>query len=618
VRVPASSEDSRPRSNATCRPLRRPHLAWFALIFLGPHCATGQDAQQPPDATQPPPPQTTLATVHGVVRNIASGAPLPRALVHISGDANTGTLTDGEGRFEIHGVPVGPQGLEVIKPGFIDELAEFAGASSYIESREFAHNVIVEADMPDVVFAMTPTNAIRGQIVLSTGEPGEGIGVSLLKETIERGRAFWQTANHDTTNAEGVFRFGSLPDGTYAVFTDPAMDTESGAGLVEKGSAANVARGGYASQFYTRARDLAGAARIQLQGGTTAEADLSLTLEPFHAVTATVLFPGATQPREGAPGAPPVNYSTTITDSQGHELPYRALYDETTRTVQASLPDGSYTLLVTAAIGRTIRGDPAIYVGPPARPASFSGDPGSFAGLVDFSVAGHAIANLRIPIAEVRPSPVEVTLARTTAASPESGSQPASNVILTLTQTGGSTGDGITSMYAQGRIDSPLRMIYTPPGQYWLHTNVPDKQVCESSVMAGGVNLAREPLAVGPGGTTATVSLSLRDDCASLALSLPAVLSAQTSGEEPFLTVYVVPDFDSTADVIPQTLRASTGGRVTIHGLTPGDYHVYSFNKPMSLAYHNKDVLAALADHAQPVELSSGATSSLVLEVPKS
>jgi hypothetical protein len=544
------------------------------------------------------------------VRNIASGVPLPRALVHISGDANAGALTDGDGRFEIHGVPLGPQGLVVIKPGFIDQLAEFAGSSSYIESREFAHNVIVEAEMPDVVFAMTPMNAIRGQILLSTGEPGEGIGVSLLKETIERGRAYWQAANHDTTNADGVFRFGSLPDGTYAVFTDPAMDTESGAGIVAKGSAASVARGGYASQFYTRARDLVGAARIQLQGGTTAEADLSLTLEPFHAVTATVLFPGATQPREGVPGVPPVNYSTTITDSLGHELPYRALYDETTHTVQASLPDGTYALLVTATTTRTVQATRG--------PVSFAGDRASFAGSVDFSVAGHAIANLRVPLAEVRPNPVEVNLTRTNTASSQSGSQPAANVILTLTQTGGSTGDGITSMYAQGRIDSPLRMTYAPPGQYWLHANLPDKQVCESSVTAGASNLAREPLTVGAGGATATVNLSLRDDCANLTLSLPALLAAQTAGEEPFLTVYVVPDFDSTADVIPQTLRASTGGRVTIHGLTPGGYHVYSFNKPMTLAYHNKDVLAALADHAQPVELSSGATASLVLEVPKS
>ena len=463
-----------------------------------------QDAQQQPDAAQPPRPPTTLATVHGVVHNIASSAPLPRALVRINGDANTGALTDGDGRFEIHGVPVGPQGLEVIKPGFIDQLAEFAGSSSYIESREFAHNVIVEADMPDVVFAMAPINAIHGQILLSTGEPGEGIGVSLLKETIESGRAFWQTANHDTTNADGAFRFGSLPDGTYAMFTDPAMDTESGAGLVAKGSAGSVARGGYACrclryrcaparQFYALIARSGQAAHIQLQGGTTAEADLSLTLESFHAVTATAVFPGATKPREGVPGAPPVNYSTTITDSQGHELPYRALYDEATHTVQASLPDGTYTLLVTAAVGRMIQARPGS--------VSFSNDSASFAGSVDFSVAGRAIANLRVPIAEVRANPVEVNLTRTS----QSGAQSAADVILTVTQMGGSTGDGITSVYVQGRIDSPLRMTYTPPGQYWLHTNLPGKQVCEISLMAGGANLAHEPLVVGLGGATATV-----------------------------------------------------------------------------------------------------------------
>jgi len=113
------------------------------------------------------------------------------------------------------------------------------------------------------------------------------------------------------------------------------------------------------------------------------------------------------------------------------------------------------------------------------------------------------------------------------------------------------------------------------------------------------------------------VSLSLRDDCAGLTLSLPAGLSVQTAGEEPFYTVYVVPDFDLTADVVPQTLRPSTGGTVTLQGLTPGGYHVYMFDKPVALAYRSHDVLAALPNPGQPVEVQAGATASLVLEVPK-
>ena len=58
--------------------------------------------------------------MHGVVRNAATGAPLPRALVRIEGDSGIGVLTDGEGRFELPGVPIGPRIIRVRKPGFND------------------------------------------------------------------------------------------------------------------------------------------------------------------------------------------------------------------------------------------------------------------------------------------------------------------------------------------------------------------------------------------------------------------------------------------------------------------------------------------------------------------
>src|SRR5438046_732320 len=94
-----------------------------------PSPQAGQDPAQPlPQPEQPVPPgmppalaNVARATVHGVVKNAATGEPLPRALVRIEGDAMTGALTDGEGRFEIPGVPIGPETFQVIKPGFIDQ-----------------------------------------------------------------------------------------------------------------------------------------------------------------------------------------------------------------------------------------------------------------------------------------------------------------------------------------------------------------------------------------------------------------------------------------------------------------------------------------------------------------
>jgi hypothetical protein len=106
--------------------------------------------------------------------------------------------------------------------------------------------------------------------------------------------------------------------------------------------------------------------------------------------------------------------------------------------------------------------------------------------------------------------------------------------------------------------------------------------------------------------------LSLRDDCAKLTLSLPGSV-AYVPGEERAYTVYVVPDFDSTQDVVPQTLRTSTGGRIVLAGLTPGDYHVFTFDRPVSLEYRNPAALGSLP--SQAVSLAPNANAELTVEV---
>ncbi len=568
----------------------------FALVF-----PLGLEAQEPSDqAAGAPTPTGPLTTVHGVVRNAVSDEPLARALVRIDGDASTGVLTDGDGRFEIPEVPVGPQEFEVIKPGFLDETAEVAAGGMWENSGAYAHNVMVAAEMPDVVFTMSPTNAIRGQAQLSTGDPAEGIGVVLLRRAVENGRLVWQVASTTKTNGEGAYRFGGLADGFYAIYSDPAMDSEPASNLIAPGSAADVPRSGYASQFYPEARDLAGAARIHLEGGETAEANLSLTLEPFHAVTATVLAPGTRQSREGG-----LNGAAQILDAQGHQLPYAAQYDPATHTAQTLLPDGSYTMVINVA--------------GPSRPrltgtgvSAGSGD-NSFVGSVDFSVSGHAVPNLRVSLSPVRNSPIEVNLVRTGTLAGQSGPGQ-EGIFISVSRAGGWISDGIVGAFAEGSLAGPLNSTYTPPGSYWAHTTIADKRICEASLTAGGANLAREPLVVGPVGNVPPVSLTLRDDCASLTLNLPAGLAVPIAGEEPFYTVYAVPDFDTTVDLVPLTLRASTGGTYTLTGLTPGNYHVYTFDKPVALAYRNAATLSGI--HSQAVTVQPGGQSELVLEVP--
>jgi len=113
------------------------------------------------------------------------------------------------------------------------------------------------------------------------------------------------------------------------------------------------------------------------------------------------------------------------------------------------------------------------------------------------------------------------------------------------------------------------------------------------------------------------MELELRDDCGTLALSLPATLSVFAPGEEPNYTVYVVPDFDSVQSLPPMTMHPSSGPTLNLDSLTPGSYHVYTFSSPVHLEFRNPAAMAALSNAGQQVTVSAGTTASLTLEVPE-
>jgi hypothetical protein len=558
------------------------------------------------------PPATFLGTLHGIVLNAATGAPLPRALVQVEGDANTGALTDGEGRFEIPSLPLGPQTVQVVKPGFLDQAFFPSGASSWGPPAGANHSIQVAAEMPDLIFTMTPTNAIHGHIELSTGDAAQGIGVALVMRNIEDGRASWKAISTVKTNSEGAYRFARLGNGDYAIYTEPAMDSVLAALLAANGKEGAMARNGFPCQFYSDARDLAGAVKIHLAGGQEDEANLSLSLQPFHTVTAQAILPSGNNYGDQNPGWVGMNLTAQVLDAQGHSLPYNAEYDPATRELHALLPDGSYSFSVSVTFSRFT----ASTVGNNTFTPTMDAAP--LTGQVEFSVAGHDVSKMRIPLLMQRANPLHVTVAHSSAqtASGNSTSGESGTIMVTLSQAGESLSNGMVSLYAEGTGPGTLQATFTPSGSYWAHTAISQHGLCLASFTAGGANLAREPLVVGTAGVTAPLDLALRDDCAQLTLMLPAAGVAPASSEELWYTVYVVPDFDSTENIVPQTLRPSSGGSYTVDGLTSGNYHVYTFVAPLVLEYHNPSVLAALPTPGQAVTLSPGAASSLVLEVP--
>jgi len=552
-----------------------------------------QPAQDQEQAAQPLTLDRTLASLHGMVRNAATGEGLPRALVRIEGDATTGALTGGDGRFEIRNIPVGPQSVSVEKPGYLDGGLSSPGGTNGAEQFVVAvpaggHNILVAAQMPDVVFTLTPKGAIRGQVALSTGDPGEGITLALAQRAVQDGRAIWRPANTTRTRSDGTFRFGGLADGEYVLFAEPAMETE-----LEGTPGGAGQRWGYASVYYPDAREPSAASRIHVANGQETQANLTLTLEPFQTASASVVFPqGISAARAG------LNLSAAVLDSGGRQLAYQAQYDQESHSIQAELPDGSYTLLISST--------------PPPDRREVQGNPnaGVLAGSVEVAVSGHAVPNLRVALSSPRPSPVQLTLQRNAGTSISS-----SAIDVLVSQAGGWIDDSMVSAYAHGALPGPLEAAYTKPGAYWVRAHS-QRGLCEASFTAGGASLAREPVIIGISGSAVPMELTLRDDCAGLELSLPETLQSMTAGEEPYFTVYVVPDFDSTSDLGPMTLRPSTGGSMTLTGLTPGNYHVYTFLGTVELEYKNRAALAALANRGQAIALSPSATGKLVVEAP--
>ena len=578
--------------------------AWFvALLVYGALIAAAQDPA--PEPTQPSNPiaaDLTRVAVHGVVRNAAVGEPLARALVQIEGDAETGTLTDSQGRFEIPAVPVGPQIFRVVKPGFRDR--PYASDESSLQSEGPAHSVLVAAQMPELDFALAPNSAIHGRIELSTGDPADGITVLLLRQEIRFGRAVWVQEASNLSNGDGFYRFGGLPDGVYAVLTQPALESEPAVSVVASGSAAHVVRSGYPTVFYPDAHDLAGATRIRLSNGSQAEANLALTLEPFYPVTAVAATPAVAS---GGKAGEPVSSTAVVMDTAGHLLPYLTQYDEATHSLQANLPDGTYDMVV--------RGDLRSQMG---RDTLVSQHPDALVGSVEFTVAGHAVTGLRVPLGPPQAATVHLRIVHNPdvpanlALNATTGGDMASLVLDPSDGARLNYGEMVWSMDAQ-----PDAITFTAqPGSYWLNAYLPRRGLCAGSFTAGSFNLAREPLVLSLAAPPPPMELTLRDDCGTLAVTLPSALQGFLPGEEPFHTLYVVPDFDTVQNIPPMTMHASSGATLTLDSLTPGSYHVYFFDSPVRLEYRNPAAMAALSNPGQQVTVSAGTTANLVLEAP--
>jgi Carboxypeptidase regulatory-like domain len=529
-------------------------------------------------------------TVAGVVLNASTGQPLRRALVKVNSEPERGALTDGEGHFEIHGVPTGLQNFEVIKPGFQEGTnSEQTGARG--------HSVKVASGMADLRFSMAPENAISGHVTLSTGAPALGIDLTLVRQTIVDGRVGWEGGEDHQTTPDGNFRFAGLSDGTYLLRSRPEFDS-SLAAEPRCNADAPAELAGYASEFYTNAVELSGAARVVVSGGQTVEVNLALNQTTFHMVQANVVR---------APVGTNWEFTQTLLDHSGEALEY-PIHQEKNHSLCVYLPDGSYTLLTRAS---TEEGAAPVAAGKQ-----------TLFGLLDFSVDGQPARNLRVALTPAPSTPVHLHYEPGPPAPSKVNNQTArreeereDNEPLTLSLVRAKVVSQDRNVQAQAiqTGEGTYELEAAPPGAYWVQASASQTGVCAGVITAGGQNLARSPWVAGPNGEGPPIEVVLRTDCAKLTVQMPATLSGETAGDGANLYVFVIPEFDSIDGVYQRQLEQFGERAATFEDMTPGPYRVFAFRTQKPIEFRNPAALNRLGA-GQRVTMEPGGSAILVLE----
>jgi len=545
--------------------------------------AAAQDSEQTPDTD----------TLHGVILNSVTHEPIARALV-ASPDNHFATMTDSQGHFEFSLTKpqpgqaqtaasitdTRPSALVARKPGYLTEPTADAQ---------------LEPSTKDVTLTLVPEALIIGRVRVSESEGADKVQLELFRRQVQEGRAHWIPTGQATTRSNGEFRFAELPAGTYKVFTHESLDRDVTILPPERAEAY-----GYPPVFYPAANDFGGADAIDLSPGQTFETDLLITRQRYY----TVKVPVTGMPPDGG-----LAISVSPVDSRGPG--YTLGYSQQTRTLEGLLPQGNYLVQVVGFGSTTVSGESALTV-------------------------REVPSAARMTLVPANPIAVNVKEEFTSAENgAESGETQAGNLrgvgrYLNLRLEAAEDFGSQNTIHLQppsGHNDRSLVLEATPPGRYWVHIDA--SRGYAASVMAGGVDLLREPLVVATGAATPAIEITMRDDSAQIDgtvegadpaltpynVSLAAQLGINApGGHTNFAYIYCLPTSDSPGRYTEAV--ALPDGTFTLPNLPPGAYRVLAFKHPQTdLEYQNPEAMRVWEAKGQIIHLTGGQKEHVTLPI---
>ena len=510
--------------------------------------------------------------VRGTVINSTTHEPIARALVTIAGqESSSSQLTDNEGRFEFPNVRAGGCTLQARRPGFF--------GSNF--SRDLSVPVEVGPDMHERTLTLTPAGTITGQITLPASDPGGNIRVQLMRRNLQEGLALWQPAAMKMTNSEGAFRFGGLQPGEYKLTTDSTIDPDVPSARVS-------VRWGFPPASYPEEGDSNASGALKINPGQQVNVQMALTRTPFYPVTISIA--GKVTP----------GFSAQIFDGMSRAYAATLFLRAQQQGLYAWLPAGNYTAIIQSFS--------------PNMPPGFASEP-----LTVRDAPVHADGPVILPV-----HPISVSIRKEfTSPGNNSGAQivriengrqviePQAGVNLVLISATDGNNTGGNLRHEPGGDDSSWQLENVLPGKYWVQPYANQGYV--ASITAGGTDLARDPLVIGPGGASAPIDIVLRNDTATLSVRLKTTGSASEAGEDqPHGYLYLLPQFDSSYVMQRVMISAQIS---YMPNIPPGTYHAFALDREMDLEYRNPKALEAYTGKGQIITMEPNGTTNLQIEV---
>jgi hypothetical protein len=559
-------------------------------VLCFPWLATQACAQESP-SNQP-------VSIQGTVVNSVTHEPIGRAQVY-SQDNRFATMTDDQGHFEVPLPPqmtagdggVGtnfrfvPQSFVARKPGYLPE-----------QSGEPNR---VGPGANELTITLVPEAVLMGRILLEGPDSPDEVQVQLFHKEISDGLARWTPQNIVNTNSRGEYRFAELYPGDYRVGTHEVPDRDP------EDFVPGAKVYGYPPVYFPEASDFPSSTIVHLSPGRVFQADISLARRQYYPIKISV----ANVPPQGAP----INVNVTV---RGDGAPgYSLGYEQSDRTIRGMLPNGIYVIEATsysqqgATALMNLRVENA-----PVENASMTLLPN---GTIDVQVKEEF--TLTPPPAQ---EGVDFSINGGGARDRMNRQlQRYLNVMLEPFSDFGQ-GRGANLRAPVGPNDKSMVIDNVAPGRYWVRVN--SSRGYAALVSSGGVDLLREPLVVGPGGSAAPIEITMRDDMASFDGTVeganPQLASSDPSGaaapqnSAPLAYVYCIPQPDSPGQLTQAWVSAD--GKINSQQMVPGVYRILAFKHPQNdLEYRNADAMRAYESKGQLVRLVGGQTEHLQLQL---